>query len=383
LKDAFLRKGLLVLQFTFSIVLITGTLVIQRQLNYIQHADPGYNRSQVLAVNMFFIRQRSKAESATLTESIKQELLSHTGISGVTVANGSIVHIQSYSSGNLDWDGRDTAIRAQVSQLSADPDYQRVMQLSMAQGRWFDDRLPLDKQNFILNETAVKTFNITDPVIGHVFRFHKDTGTLIGIVKDFHFASLHDKIQPLVIYNNQSARGTFFIRTEPGKAAQALAVARDIVKRYTPEKPFDYSFLDDEFDSLYKNDQKVSTLILLFSAIAIVISCLGLLALAAFTAQQRIKEIGIRKVLGATVPHIVALLSRDVIRLVVLAIFIATPIAGWAMHKWLDNFAYHIPLSVWFFVAGGLLALLVAIGTVISQSLKAATANPVDNLRTE
>jgi len=382
-KDAFLRKGLVVLQFTFSIILIVGTLIIQRQLNYIQHTDPGYNRSQVLSVNMSFVRQRSSQERQTLTQTIRQELLGHTGISGVTVAGGSIVEIRSSSAGNLDWEGRDTAFRPTVFQLTADEDYQKVMQLQMAQGHWFDSRSPQDKHNFILNETALKTFNITTPVLGHTFRFHQDTGTLIGIVKDFHFASLHDKIQPLVIYNDDRSRATFFIRTEPGKTSQALAAARDIVKRYTPSKPFDYTFLDDQFDGLYKADQKVSTLITTFSGIAVLISCLGLFALAAFTAQQRIREIGIRKVLGATVPGIVLLLSRDFIRLVGLSILIATPIAAWALHKWLEDFAYHIPLTAGFFVTGGILALLVAILTVSTQSLKAARSNPVKNLRTE
>jgi putative ABC transport system permease protein len=382
-KDVFLRKSLVVLQFTFSIILIVGTLIIQRQLNYVQHTDPGYNRSQTLAVNMYFIRQRSKNDRQAFTESIKQELLAHTGITGVTVANGSIVNIQSSSSGNLDWDGRDTSFRPTVYQLSADEDYKKVLQLQMAQGHWFDAASPQDKHNFILNETAVKSFNLTTPVLGHTFRFHNDTGTLIGIVKDFHFASLHDRIQPLVISNDDRSRATVFIRTEPGKATQALAVAHDIVKRYTPSRPFDYTFLDDQFDALYKADQKVSTLITLFSGIAVLISCLGLFALAAFTAQQRIKEIGIRKVLGATVPNIVTLLSRDFVRLVGISIGIATPIAAWAMHNWLNNFAYHIPLSVWFFITGGALALLIAILTVSTQSLKAATSNPVKNLRVD
>ena len=382
-KDIFLRKGLVVLQFTFSIILIIGTLIIQRQLSYIQHTDPGYNRSQVLSVNMSFVRNRSKMERQTLTETIKREILGQTGVSGVTVANGSIVDIGSYSSGNFDWEGRDTAFRPSIYQLSADEDYRQVMQLQMAQGHWFDSRSPQDKHNFIINETAVRTLNISQPILGHTIHFHGDTGVIIGIVKDFHFASLHDKIRPLAIFNNDASRGTFCIRTEPGKAAQVLAVARNIVKRYTPSKPFEYTFLDDQFDGLYKADQKVATLILIFSAVAILISCLGLFALAAFTAQQRIKEIGIRKVLGATVPHIVALLSRDFVRLVGLSILIATPIAAWAMHSWLENFAYHIPLSAGFFIAAAILALLIAVLTVSTQSVRAALSNPAQSLRSE
>jgi len=382
-KDVFLRKGLVIVQFSFSIILIIGTLIIHRQLDFIQHTDPGYNRSQTLAVNMFFIRQKPKEERSTLTETIKQQLLSQTGVSGVTVASQSIVTIGSSNSGSADWEGHDTSFRPTVYQLSADEDYRKVMQLQMAQGRWFDPRSPMDQHNFILNETAVNTFHLHTPVLGQTFRFQGDTGTIIGIVKDFHFASLHDKIQPLAIFNRENWRGMFFIRIEPGKATQVLAATRNLVARFNPSKPFNYSFLDEQFDNLYKADQKVSTLILLFSVIAILISCLGLFALAAFSAQQRIKEIGIRKVLGATVPNIITLLSRDFVRLVLLSILIATPVAGWAMHKWLEDFAYHIPLSPGFFIAAGALALLIAIATVASQSLKAATANPAKSLKTE
>ena len=178
-------------------------------------------------------------------------------------------------------------------------------------------------------------------------------------------------------------RTLYFVRTLPGRTPQALAAARTLASHYAPSKPFKYYFLDEQFDNLYKADKRVSTLILVFSTVAIIISCLGLFALAAFTAQQRIKEIGIRKVLGATVPNIIALLSRDFVRLVLLSIGIATPIAAYAMHKWLEDYAYHIPLSAGFFIAAGAGALLVAILTVSSQSLRAATANPAKSLRTD
>ena len=372
-KDVFLRKGLVVVQFTFSIILIIGTIVIQRQLDYIQHADPGYNRSQLFSVSI----------PDTSVGAIKQQLLEQTSVAGVTVANQSIVSITNANTGSADWEGHDTSFRPTVSMLSADPDYKKVMQLQMAQGRWFDAGTPQDTHNFVLNETAVALFNLRKPVLGQHMRFQQDTGTIIGVVKDFHFASLHEKIQPLIIRNRDYGRTLYFVRTQPGQTTQALAAARTLATRYAPSKPFNYNFLDEQFDNLYKADKKVSTLILIFSAIAILISCLGLFALAAFTAQQRIKEIGIRKVLGATVPNIIALLSRDFVRLVLLSIGIATPIAAYAMHHWLEDFAYHIPLSAAFFIAAGALALLVAILTVSSQSLKAATTNPIKNLRIE
>jgi len=382
-KDIFLRKGLVVVQFTVSIVLIIGTLIIQRQLSYIQHSDPGYNRSQVISVVMSFLWSKSEAEKNTLTATVKQQLLEQTGVSGVAVGNSSVMNVRSSNSGSADWDGHDTSFRPTVYNMSADEDYQKVMQLKMAQGHWFDPHNAQDKHNFIINETALNLFNLRKPVLGQRFSFEGDTGKIIGIVKDFHFASLHEKIKPLLIYNQDRWRANFFIRTEPGQSARVLAATRALVKSYAPSKPFDYAFLDDQFDGLYKADKKVSTLILVFSVIAILISCLGLFALAAFTAQQRIKEIGIRKVLGATVPNIVAHLSRDFVRLVLLSVLIATPIAAWAMHKWLEDFAYHIPLSAWVFILAGGLAILIAVLTVSTQSIRAATANPAKSLRTD
>jgi putative ABC transport system permease protein len=377
-KDIHLRRGLVVLQFTFSIILIAATIIIQRQLDYIQHLDPGYTRSQVFWFSMPWQAQPKVA-------SIRQELLSRADISGVTVASyGSVVNFNSYNSGSADWDGHDTSFKPTVYQVNADEDYASVLQLKMAQGRWFDTRYPADKHNFILNETAVNEFiNLRKPVLGQRFSFHGDTGKIIGVVKDFHFVSLHEKIRPLVFYDHKDSRTALYLKTLPGKTTTALAEARAIWQRFMPGKPFDYTFLDDEFDNLYKADNKVSTLILIFSIIAIVISCLGLVGLAAFTAQQRIKEIGIRKVLGATIPNIVNLLTRDFVRLVLLSVLIATPIAWWAMNKWLQDFAYHIPLSAWVFLLAGALATLIALLTISTQSVRAASANPVKNLRTE
>jgi len=206
---------------------------------------------------------------------------------------------------------------------------------------------------------------------------------IIGVVKDFHFASMHTRIAPLVMLNRMGWRNTFYIKSRPGKTTQALAAARQLMQRYNPGRPFTYSFLDDEFDTLYRTDQRLATLILAFSVIAIVISCMGLFGLAAFAAEQRMKEIGIRKVLGASVRSIVALLSGDFIRLVTLSILIAAPVAGWVMYKWLQDFAYHIPLGADIFILAGVLAVAIALMTISFQSVRAALSNPVKNLRTE
>ena len=187
----------------------------------------------------------------------------------------------------------------------------------------------------------------------------------------------------LIILDRPSWQRVAYIKTVPGKTTEALAAAHSIWSQIVPDKPFDYSFLDESFDNLYKTDSRTSSLILIFSVIAILISCLGLLGLAAFTARQRFKEIGIRKVLGATVTNILILLSRDFIRLVLVSILLATPIAWWAMHSWLQDFAYHIPLSPWVFAVADVLAIVIAVLTIASQSIRAAVSNPVQSLKTE
>ena len=384
-KDVWFRKGLVIVQFSFSVILIICTIVVQRQLNYIQKTNPGYDRSQLFSFRLpytLFRGQSDEQKGATLND-IKHELLSRTSIAGVTVASQSIVRLGSSNSGSADWDGHDTAYQPTVYQLSADEDYKKVFHIELAQGRWFQPENPTDLHNFIINETVANEFNIRRPVLGQRFTFQRDTGKIIGIVKDFHFASLHDKIAPLVMFNRISWRSSFFVKTQPGKTTEALALAKTLWQRYAPGKPFEYTFLDEEFDMLYKTDAKLSTLILVFSIIAILISSLGLFGLSAFTAEQRTKEIGIRKVLGATVTGIVALLSKDFLRLVGLSILIAAPVAGWAMYNWLQDFAYHIPLSIGIFALAGTLAIFIALVTISFQSVKAAISNPVKSLRTE
>ena len=403
-KDVSLRRGLVILQFTFSIVLIAGTIIIQRQMQYIQHTSPGYDRSQIFTFRVPWTMMRGKKddEARVLAGSIKQQLLAYPTISSISFASQSIVGLQSSNSGSANWDGKDPEYTPTVFQLSADEAFKSTTQLEMAQGRWFDPLQLTDRHNdfvgaasprpsssanfggsFVLNETAIDQFNIHRPVIGQRFIFQQDTGRIIGVVKDFHYASMHKKIGPLVILDRPSWQSMVYVRTAPGKATEALSAAHAVWAQLAPNRPFDFTFLDDSFNNLYKADTRISSLILLFSAVAIIISCLGLLGLAAFTAQQRVREVGIRKILGATVANIITLLSRDFIKLVLISIGVATPIAWWAMHSWLEDFAYHIPLTPWIFIGAGILALTIAVITVATQSIRAARANPVKNLRQE
>ena len=393
-KDVYLRKTLVVLQFTFSIILIAGTLIIQRQLSYIQHKDPGYDRSQVFYFNLPYtvFQNKTDAEQTTLSNAVKTQLLAQSCITGATTASEPIVQVGNASSGGATWEGHDTSFVPTIYQISADEDYKNVLQLQLLQGRWFYPRQPTSPRSsapanfanaFVLNETAVRELGIHKPVLGQWFVFRGDTGKIIGVVKDFHFASMHEKINPLVFYNDENTQTAFFVKTQPGQSTAALAAAKNIWRQYVHDRPFDYAFLDEDFNTLYKADARVSTLILCFSILAILISCLGLFGLASFATETRVREIGIRKVLGASVSGIVTLLSRDFIVLISLSILVATPISWWAMHRWLQGFAYHIPLGAATFAAAGFLAALIALATIATLTIRAATANPVKNLRTE
>jgi putative ABC transport system permease protein len=381
LKDASFRKGLVVLQFTISVILISATFIIYRQMHFIQNSNPGYNRSQVVYFALPPTIDRTKRES--LMQSMKQDLLSQTGIESVTTCNQPIVDMGSYCTGCADWAGHDTSFNPKIAQLSADADFQQTMQLQMKAGHWFTEGDVAERHGFILNETAVKNFNLPAPIIGQRFIFKGDTGQVIGIVKNFTYRSLHEKTGPLVVFDNPNWRNHFMVRTTPKNASLALSHIGKLWKKYIPESPFEYTFLEDTFNSLYKEDQQSSFLILLFAGVAIVISGLGLFSLSAFEAEQRTKEIGIRKVLGASVAGITALLSKDFLKWVIIAIAIASPIAWWAMTRWIQSFAYRITISWWIFLLAGVLAVLIALATVSFQAIKAALANPVRSLRTD
>lgn len=381
LKDSYLRKGLVTLQFTFSVMLIAGTLIIYKQMRFIQQSNPGYNRSQVLMTHVPpNIDFNKKTQILSL---IKQELLAQSSIQNVSLTNQPILNIGSYSTGAADWAGRDTTFNPKIAQLSTDADYANTMQLQMKEGRWFEKNNEADKNNVILNETAIKELNISRPYIGQRFTWKGKRGQIIGIVKDFKFKSLHDKTGPLVVFQNPAWFNLFMIRVAPNSAQQAVNALQKIWKQVLPGNPLEYNFLDDSFNQLYKADRQTSLLILIFAVIAILISCLGLFGLAAFAAEQRTKEIGIRKVLGATVANITTLISKDFVKLVGIAIIIATPLSLLAMNKWIQSFAYRIKIGWWIFGVAGLIALLIALITVSFQSIKAALANPVESLRSE
>jgi ABC-type antimicrobial peptide transport system permease subunit len=380
-KDAYFRKGLVTVQFVISVTLIAATIIIYKQMRFIQYADPGYNRSQIVQFPMPLNIDRGK--KPLLVEAIKQDLLKQSAIQYVTAANQPIVNIGSMSTGSADWEGHDTTYNPTIVQLSTDADFLKTMEVQMKEGRWFQAGNMADKKNVVLNETAVKELNIHKPVIGQRFTFKGRTGQIIGVVKDFKYKSFHDKTGSLIAFNDPNWFSFVMVRIAPGRTTEAMKAIQRTWDKFVPQSPIEYSFLDDAFSNLYKEDQRTAYLVFVFAVIAIIISSLGLFALTAFTAEQRVKEIGIRKVLGATIVNITTLLSKDFLKLVFVAILISTPIALWMMNKWIQNFAYRIEISWWIFVTAGLLALLIAFVTISFQAIKAAIANPVKSLRTE
>lgn len=379
-KDTTFRKGLVVLQFSISVLLISGTIIIYSQMQFVQKSDPGYNRAQVVSFVLPPTVGRDTRESTM--KGIKQELSAESSIEMLSTSNQPVVNIGSTCTECADWQGRDKEYNPKIAQLSADEDFQKTMQLQMKEGSWFN----LDNnsgKDFILNETAVKDFKLRSPVTGQWFIFKGDTGRIIGVVKDFYFKSMHEKLGPVVVFNNPEWRNHFVVRTTGKDASLAIKAIAKTWKKFIPHSPLEYTFLDETFNGLYKKDQLTSFLVLIFAIIAVVISALGLFSLAAFEAERRTKEIGIRKVLGAKVAGIAALLSKDFVKLVCIAIIIMSPLAWYLLGIWLQDFAYRINISWWMFALTGLLAIFIAMCTVSFQAIKAAVANPVKSLRTE
>jgi ABC-type antimicrobial peptide transport system permease subunit len=380
-NDVGLRKTLVVLQFAISVVLIIATMVIYQQMRYLHNIDLGYNKSHIFTFELPWKTLGFDEKKNTVTlAAIRNDLQQQSAIKQVTQASNDIVEMKGGMSGGFDWAGRDKKFDPPVCALSADINFNTLMQLKMKEGQWFTKA---DQHNVVLNETAVKELGIRKPVIGQRFVNRDDSGVVIGVVKDFHYLSLHEKIGPLIIDSHPGYQGTFYIQTRTGNTQEALDAAKRVWQKYVAAEPFVFSFIDDKYNGMYQSDERLSTLITFFAGIAILVSALGLLGLAAFAAEQKVKEIGIRKVLGASIKSIVVLLSTDFVKMVLIASVLAFPVAWWAMDKWLQDFAYRIPISWWVFALAGTVALAIALITISIEAVKSAMANPVKSLRSE
>jgi len=370
--DVLFRKILVVTQFTFSIVLIIGTIIITGQLNYIRTKDLGYDKTDVVSVWM--------RDMAPHYEAAKAELLKQPGVLAVTRTNQNIVRFQGFT-GDVQWDGKNPKDNLMVHPIVVDKDVISFFKMKLVAGAMFTGA-KIDTARFVLNEAAIKEMGMKNP-IGKRFKMEGINGQIIGVVKDFHYASMKEKIAPSVFWYKPEYLNKMYIKTTRRDAPKALAAAEREFKQYNGEYPFGYAFLDDIFNSIYQGEQRQGALFTYFAGIAIFISCLGLLGLAAYTAQVRTREIGVRKVLGASVGRIVGLLAQDFIKLVFIAILIASPLAWFAMYKWLEGYAYRISIGWWVFALAGFIAVIIAFATISFQSIKAALMNPVKSLRSE
>jgi putative ABC transport system permease protein len=369
--NAAFRRVLVVLQFSVSIVLIIGTLIIGGQLKYIREKNLGYDKENVLSFSM-------RNGMIPHYDVIKNELQKNPAVLSVTRAGRDIITGGS-STGDNDWDGKPANSNMWFNQVYADKDLIGFFKMNIKEGAGFTGAVA-DSSHFIINETAMKEMGLTNP-IGKRLRVQTVNGTIIGVVKDFHFTTIHHKIEPAVFQYKPNDCWKVYIKTTGAGAQSAITSAQAIWKQYNNDLPFNYAFLDESFKKLYTDDQRTGSLFNMFSAIAIVISSLGLFGLATYSAQVKTREIGIRKVLGASVSRIIGLLATEFMVLIVIAIVIAVPVGWYAMNAWLQDFAYKVNITwVVFMLAGGG-ATLIALATISIQSVKAAIANPVKSLK--
>jgi putative ABC transport system permease protein len=380
-RSSGLRSGLVVFQFAMSIVLIVGTIIVYRQITFIQTKNVGFNRSQVVTINDVYALGKQ-------AETFRQEVLRLPG-----VVSGSIsgcLPTPSNRSDNSFWpEGQaDMNKGINMQKWGVDYDYLETLGMKLVQGRNFSHNFGSDSSGIILNEAAVKVLGYKYPIGKRIFEFTdaqgkvRKTFTIIGVVKNFHFESLRRNIGALSMILSPNS-GMVSFRISRVNLPVLIKHIEAKWKEVAPGQPFSYQFMDDSFDSMYRAEQRVGTITLTFAGLAILIACLGLFGLSAFMAEQRTKEIGVRKVLGASVTSIVALLSKDFLKLVLVSILIASPLAWYAMSQWLADFAYKIDIEWWMFAGAGLLAVGIAQLTVSFQSVKAALMNPVKSLRSE
>lgn len=369
------RKILVIFQFTISVILIIGTLVISNQMKYVQRKDLGYDKSYVFTVPL-------NGQAVDHIDAVKSELTKQAGILNVSLSGIPDLSDLGDASSDLDWPGKPENNHIIIGQAIIDQDFIPTMKMQFVEGGNFSGT-PADSTHYIVNQMAIQEMGLKPPYVGQPISFHDRRGTIIGVVKDFNFKSLREKISPLLFFTWGWKGSILYVRTTAKDAPKAIAAVKKQYKKYASDLPFSYSFVDQQFDEKYRSDQRAGLLFNLFAAMAIFISCLGLLGLATYTAQVRTKEIGIRKVLGASVGSLIQLLSKDFIVLVLLAIILAVPTAWYGMNKWLENFAYRIHISWWMFGIAGLIAIIIALATISLQATKAAIANPVDNLRNE
>jgi ABC-type antimicrobial peptide transport system permease subunit len=370
-----LRKILVVTQFTLSIVMIISTMMIYQQLQYIKTKDLGFNKEQLA-----YLYMSNNQDFSFLA--LKNELTSLPGVLRITASSDALYRGLPSTSG-VQWQGKNPNELVLFNFLRTDYNFLETLKIKMKAGRFFSKDMRTDIKNaYVINEAAVKAMGMSNP-IGKSFTTGNTEGCIIGVIKDFNFRSLHTSIEPLFVRLRENQLPYFILRLKPGDQAATIASIKKIWEKFVPGFPFEFGFIDEKIDNYYQVERRMGKLFIYAAILAVVISCLGLFGLASFTAHQKRKEIGIRKVLGAKIFSIIRLLSMDFSRWVILANLAAWPIAYFFIKKLLQNYAYRVPLRIETFIVAGFISIIIALITVTYQTIKAAQTNPVNTLRHE
>lgn len=371
----YIRKGLVVLQFSISVILIISTIIIYQQIVHIKSRDLGYNRQGLIYTGL-------QGKMKEHFYAIKNDLQATGFVQNASLSINTVLQLGS-NTGDFDWEGKDPNKQVLITVEGVSPEYISTMGMKLKAGRGFYSEMKADSNNVVINEAMAKILNKKD-VVGNILKLHGSNITVIGVINDFIYNDMYSTPAPLMMYADTSNANCMTMRlTQGADLITAIPTIEKVIKAYNPVYPFEYKFVDSEFEKIFKTETLIGKLAGIFSILAIFISCLGLFGLAAYTAERRTKEIGVRKVLGASTQGLAALLSKDFLQLVAISCLIAFPLAWWAMQKWLQGFAYRVEIHWIVFIMSGLLALLIAILTVGFQAIKAAVSNPVKSLRTE
>jgi len=373
----FIRKSLVIVQFTISVVLIISTIIIYQQLQHVKDRDLGYNKEGLVYTTL----------SGKMKENfgvIKNDLIRTGVVQNASLSNSQVLQLGS-NTGDFDWQGKDPNKQVLITVEGVNPEYVSTMGMHLKSGRDFYSDIKSDSNNIIINEALAKLLGKKDVVGSVVMRNGgKEKYTIVGVINDFVYNSMYSPAAPLILYSDTSNVNFLTVRFKQNADLKtALAKVESVVKSDNPGYPVEFNFVDEQFNQLFKTETLIGKLASVFAVLAIIISCLGLFGLAAYTAERRTKEIGIRKVLGASAQGLAGLLSKDFIQLVAISCLIAFPVAWWMMHNWLQDYEYRVEISWWIFIAAGLLAIFIALITVSFQAIRAAFMNPVKSLRTE
>ena len=373
---SFARKGLVVFQFTLSVVLIVAVLAVYKQIKYVQERNLGFNRENVLTIPV-----EGKLSDRSTQTTFLNELRRLPGVQHASALGHNLTGHWSGTSG-VNWPGKDEKDKTEFENMAVDYDLVETLSMQLKEGRSFSKDFGSDTSGIMFNEAAITYMGLKDP-IGKTVQLWGEPRTIIGVVKDFHYESLHKTVSPLFLRVAPDALAQFMASIAPGQEKQVIDGIKALYAKFNPGFAFEYSFLDARFKELYQSEQRVSVLSRFFAALAIIISCLGLFGLAAYTAQTRQKEIAIRKVIGASVQNIVLLLSKDFLKLILVAVVIAFPLSWWAVNSWMHGFAYRASLGYGIFLIAGISILLITLITISFQALKAALVNPSKSLKSE